>query len=195
MRQQGVEEAQSVRTEREAAEGSSGVQSLVTNTRSTGATEGQITLGARVDRQSGLVGVEGDLFIEDETGWIYVYDGAWKYRAGVFTGTHAELAALTLDSTDEGALFLVKDVGVSHGLWAVVSGAFVREILPDSPDAATEYRVAGTRVVSSRQTGWAAATGTAARSTFDTATVTLPQLAEHVKALIDDFITHGAIGT
>lgn len=37
-------------------------------------------------------------------------------------------------------------------------------------------------------TGWVQATGTATRSTFDTTTVTLPQLAERVKALIDDLV-------
>lgn len=37
----------------------------------------------------------------------------------------------------------------------------------------------------------AAATGTATRTTFDTATVTLPQLAERVKALIDDWRGYG----
>lgn len=42
--------------------------------------------------------------------------------------------------------------------------------------------------------GWAAATGTATRTTFDTATVTLPQLAERVKALIDDLTTNQMIG-
>jgi hypothetical protein len=36
---------------------------------------------------------------------------------------------------------------------------------------------------------WAAATGTATRTTFDTNTVTLSQLAERVKALIDDLKT------
>lgn len=36
------------------------------------------------------------------------------------------------------------------------------------------------------QTGWGAPTGTATRTAFDTASVTLPQLAERVKALIDD---------
>lgn len=45
-----------------------------------------------------------------------------------------------------------------------------------------------------RPTGWAAATGTATRTTFATTTVTLPQLAEHVKALIDDLIAEGLIG-
>lgn len=58
-------------------------------------------------------------------------------------------------------------------------------------------RVDTTKVVGTRKTGWATATGTATRSTFDTAAVTLPQLAERVKALIDDLHAsagHGLIG-
>lgn len=35
---------------------------------------------------------------------------------------------------------------------------------------------------------WQQATGTATRTTFDTGTVTLPQLAQAVKALIDDLV-------
>ncbi len=61
--------------------------------------------------------------------------------------------------------------------------------------ASGEFRVNGTKVVTSRRTGWAAATGTATRTTFDTTTVTTAQLAERVKALIDDLTTHGLIGT
>lgn len=45
-----------------------------------------------------------------------------------------------------------------------------------------------------KRTGWTAATGTATRSTFDTASVTLPQLAERLKALIDDLTTSNIIG-
>jgi hypothetical protein len=56
------------------------------------------------------------------------------------------------------------------------------------------YRVSGTQVVRARVTGWAAATGTATRATFATSTVTTAQLAERVKALIDDLTTHGLIG-
>lgn len=52
----------------------------------------------------------------------------------------------------------------------------------------------GAQVLAARRTGWGAPTGTATRSTFDTATVTLPQLAERVKALLDDAATHGLIG-
>lgn len=58
----------------------------------------------------------------------------------------------------------------------------------------TDYEVDGTQVVSNRVTGWGAPTGTATRTTFVTSTVTLPQLAERVKALLDDLITHGMIG-
>jgi len=52
----------------------------------------------------------------------------------------------------------------------------------------------GTQVLTTRQTGWAAATGTATRTAFATSTVTTEQLAQRVKALIDDLISHGLIG-
>lgn len=54
--------------------------------------------------------------------------------------------------------------------------------------------VGSNQVIGARQTGWTAATGTPTRSSFATGSVTLPQLAERVKALIDDLMTHGAIG-
>lgn len=38
---------------------------------------------------------------------------------------------------------------------------------------------------------WTAATGTASRATFDTASVTTAQLAQRVKAMIDDFLLNG----
>jgi hypothetical protein len=50
------------------------------------------------------------------------------------------------------------------------------------------------QVLGSRRTGWGAPTGTATRTTFATSTVTLAQLAERVKALVDDLTTHGLIG-
>jgi len=57
-----------------------------------------------------------------------------------------------------------------------------------------KLQVSSTDVVGTRKTGWTAATGTATRTTFATSTVTLPQLAEHMKALLDDLIAHGLIG-
>ena len=59
-----------------------------------------------------------------------------------------------------------------------------------------DHYVNGNKVLSSRRTGWTAATGTATRSTFDTTTATTQDIAERVKALIDDLGTtsgHGAI--
>ena len=41
--------------------------------------------------------------------------------------------------------------------------------------------------------GWAAATGTATRTTYDTATVVVADLAQRVKALTDDLISLGVI--
>lgn len=54
--------------------------------------------------------------------------------------------------------------------------------------------IGGNQVLAARRTGWAAATGTATRTSFATGSVTLPNLAQAVKALIDDLITHGLIG-
>lgn len=65
-------------------------------------------------------------------------------------------------------------------------------------NALTSYYVNNTRVVNARKTGWSVATGTATRTAFDTATVTTEQLAQRVKALIDDLhqtAGHGLIGT
>jgi hypothetical protein len=59
---------------------------------------------------------------------------------------------------------------------------------------ASVLKTGGTQVVDSRKTGWTAATGTAARTTFATSTVTTEELAKRVKALIDDLISHGLIG-
>lgn len=56
------------------------------------------------------------------------------------------------------------------------------------------YKVGTLTVVGSRKVGWGAPTGTATRTTFATGSVTLVQLAERVKALIDDHTAHGLIG-
>lgn len=52
--------------------------------------------------------------------------------------------------------------------------------------AGGEFFSGANKVVGARKTGWSAATGTATRTAFDTASVTTAQLAERVKALIDD---------
>lgn len=56
-------------------------------------------------------------------------------------------------------------------------------------------QVSGTQVVNTRRTGWTAWTGTATRTTIATGSATTQNLAEALKALLDDLIAHGLIGT
>ena len=62
-------------------------------------------------------------------------------------------------------------------------------------DTGNSYKINDVAVVGATKTGWTAATGTATRTTFVTSTVTTEQLAQRVKALLDDLISHGLIGT
>lgn len=66
--------------------------------------------------------------------------------------------------------------------------SFIGEI-----DTAEFYTVDGVQVLSNSITGFAAATGTATRTTFVTSTVTTEQLAQRVMALLEDLATHGLI--
>ncbi|HEX8526551.1 hypothetical protein [Allosphingosinicella sp.] len=56
-------------------------------------------------------------------------------------------------------------------------------------------KVGAAQLLGARRTGWAAPAGTASRASFDTATATTAQLAERLKALIDDLTAHGLIGS
>jgi hypothetical protein len=66
---------------------------------------------------------------------------------------------------------------------------------PLAVTTSNQLLIDGTQVLTTRRTGWAAASGTATRSTFATSTVTVVALAERLKALLDDLIAHGIIGT
>lgn len=108
------------------------------------------------------------------------------------TRTAAERIGFYSDTTP-GSEALGMVVGGVTGPTFVSDGAKVDVSDLGNLDA-TLLQINGTQVVGARITGWAAATGTAARTTFDTASVTLPDLAERVKALIDDLSAHGLIG-
>jgi len=62
-------------------------------------------------------------------------------------------------------------------------------------DVSGAYKVDGVKVAGNRVTGWGVPTGAASRSAFDTATATTGQLAQKLKALIDDLRAHGLIGS
>ncbi len=81
---------------------------------------------------------------------------------------------------------------------AKLEGPFASVLDVGTLDLSGALKIDGVQTLSNRKTGWAVATGTATRTTFATGSVTLPQLAERVKALIDDLhgaAGHGLIGT
>lgn len=126
--------------------------------------------------------------------------GAATRDVAILRGTAGRLELTSNGSANPAVLRVVAESGQDSRLEAMVTG-----------DTAVRARIAGgagvtgvffgpgnsgpTKVIGERITGWAAATGTATRTTFATGSVTLPQLAERVKALIDDLMTHGMIGT
>jgi hypothetical protein len=75
-----------------------------------------------------------------------------------------------------------------------VSGLSSLSVAGDS-DVSEAYRVDGVKVVGNRVTGWGLPTGTASRAAFDTGAITAGQLAQRIKALIDDLRAHGLIGS
>lgn len=61
-------------------------------------------------------------------------------------------------------------------------------------DISGGYKVAGTKIAGTRRTGWGTPTGTASRAAFDSGSASTVQLAQRLKALIDDLTAHGLIG-
>ncbi|ARB07008.1 hypothetical protein [Microcystis phage MACPNOA1] len=99
----------------------------------------------------------------------------------------AEVQAIT-NGTQQNQIRLV----VYNGLTPVTFG-IDRFGSVDMSTGAT-LRLGGVQLLQARRTGWGVPSGTATRTTFTTGTVTLAQLAERVKALIDDLTAHGMIG-
>jgi len=110
-------------------------------------------------------------------------------------GSSSEYVTFTVDqqgrltAASEGAL---STSNITEGSNLYYTDARARSAL--SGTGAVSYN-SGTGVINiTTRTGWTAATGTATRATFDTATVTLSALAEAVKALLDDLTTSNIIG-
>ncbi len=119
------------------------------------------------------------------------YKGIW-FQKGYFTKA-LDLVGPTYE--DDSAILFPKDTYITFG---TASGDTTRmkwtsTNLLDLSNGT--FGVNGSQVVGARVTGWAAPTGTASRNTFATNTVTTEELAQRVKALIDDLTTHGLIGT
>lgn len=98
-------------------------------------------------------------------------------------------------STNAASTVITTSLRANLGRLRVESSGGATEVGWDIDSANGRYYVNGTAVLGTRKTGWAASfAGSATRTTFDTTTVTTAQLAERVKALLDDLISHGVIG-
>lgn len=134
--------------------------------------------------------------------------GAISYNSGTGAITLADTAVTpaTYGSSSEYVTFTVDQQGritaasegslsttnITEGTNLYYTDVRARAAL--SGTGAISYN-SGTGVINiTTRTGWAAATGTATRTTFDTATVTLSALAEAVKALLDDLTVSNIIG-
>jgi len=89
---------------------------------------------------------------------------------------------------DEGGRLAVANSTSTYGAMAIIAAN-------GDLDVSGVYKVDGLRVVKERKPGWGGCTGFSSRAGFETTNVTLPNLAKHVKALLDDLTAHGLIGS
>jgi hypothetical protein len=159
--------------------------------RSRGSAVGSRAICQADDRLGTLLfqGADGVAFIS--AAWIRAHvDGApiidnVPGRLDFFTRPAGGAETLRLRLNSSGNLLLGNTTGTER--LSVTGNAQLTE-------SANSYMIGSNNVVGSRKTGWAVPTGTATRTAFDTSSVTLQQLAERLKALIDDLTSHGLIG-
>lgn len=129
--------------------------------------------------------VEGATSSGTAAGGIRLRNGWFRYGISLAEASFSNFAAITL--------------GEGHRI-TVGAGAGVSRYLEfSSTEAYANFnnlgiRVNGEQVIAPRRTGWGSPTGTATRSSFATGTATVTQVAERLKALIDDLTSHGLIG-
>ena len=145
----------------------------------------------RFDSNTGLY-----LYASDELGFTTggTHRGRWT-SAGLFVDAKLEAATIKQTYLEAGVTTAVDVKDVNFRIYS--GGTQTARI-----DYTTGYYyVNSTKVLGARATGWTSTpTGTLTRTTFVTGSVTLPELAERVAALINDLHavgtgTHGIIGS
>jgi len=127
-----------------------------------------------------------DILLEGSAGYALICNGSYSSGNAIRVKTGIGIAY-----DNSGAIKTKYDSGILR--WGLYSGATELVGFGTTLGSAGVY-LSGTRVLAAQRTGWGSPTGTATRTAFDTASVTLPQLAERLKALIDDLKAHGMIG-
>ena len=117
------------------------------------------------------------------------------FSNGTLSGPAVRLAAgqkISFDATDAYSLRL------NTGVLQYTKNSSVLFESSDSDNSLNifgPFKILGTQVLTSRRTGWTSPTGTATRTGYATSTATTTQIAQTLKALIDDLATHGLIGS
>ena len=118
---------------------------------------------------------------------------AVNFSAGLKT-VALSVGAAWFTVQEEGGAIGIADVA---GLQAALDGkapmaapSFTGEVNSDG-----EYRIDGIKVIGDRVGGWGTPTGQSSRAAFDTSAISAGQLAQRVKALIEDLKAHGLIGS
>lgn len=109
-----------------------------------GSSDASFSFGTRASRPAS--GAQGDRFFATDRNWLYYWTGTvWAIVAGLWFTTDATRAAVTPDTTDNGAAAYTTD---TSKLWRVSSGAWVDSFV--SLDVTTSYEVGGTKVIGAR---------------------------------------------
>lgn len=117
------------------------------------------------------------------------------FSNGALSGPAVRLATgqkISFDATDTYALKL------NSGVLQYTKNSTVLLGVSDSDNSLNisgPFKILGAQVLTYRRTGWTSPTGTASRAGYATSTATTTQIAETLKALIDDLATHGLIGS
>lgn len=151
-----------------------------------GSADAAFSFGPRASRPSS--GAIGDRYFADNRQTLYVYTGtAWEVVVGFDSGTNATRAAITPDSSDNGAFFFATDTGV---LWEVASGAWANRFVDIS--ATTGFKVGVNYVVKAR--GAAVADVASADATDPPTVITLAnETKAQLNALLARVRAHGLI--
>lgn len=149
-----------------------------------GSADSSFTFGSRSSRPSS--GALGDRFFATDRDWLYLWNGtAWEIIAGVHSGTDAQRAAITPDTTDNGAYWWATDTGK---LWEVSGGAWVDRFVDIAVTAG--FKVGTNYVVKARG---AAVADVASADASDLATVIT--LANETKTQLNALLSRARAAT
>jgi hypothetical protein len=181
-------------------EGTSFVQSTSTVQRGSNVPETSANLVLQRQRAGGAVVQSGDtlgqLLFNGQDGTNFVMAAGIAAAVDGTPGTNDMPGRLIFSTTADGSSTPTERMRItSDGSIGINNSAPAYSLdVGGAINSTAVYRIDGTQVVTNRQTGWGAPTGNATRSAFATSSVTLAELAQRVKALIDDLRDHGLIG-